>query len=99
MIVGALCKETAISSSAFTVPNHTHVIVQEITDYSEPDAQPDAEPSLPAVSPYNYVAEPSKSVPTRVVLWRGLRVDDKVFMLKVGKGQKYYILQRVEGVV
>lgn len=41
----------------------------------------------------------SKSVPTKVVLWRGLRVGDRVFMLKVGKGQKYYIIQREEGVV
>lgn len=33
-----------------------------------------------------------------VLLWRGLRVRDRIFMLKVGKGQKYYILQREEGV-
>ena len=34
-----------------------------------------------------------------VVLWRGLRVGDRVFMLKVGRGQKYYIIQRQEGVI
>lgn len=33
-----------------------------------------------------------------LVLWRGLRVDDKVLMIKVGRGQKYYIMQRAEGV-
>lgn len=33
-----------------------------------------------------------------VLLWRGLRVADRVLMLKVGRGQKYYILQREEGV-
>lgn len=44
-------------------------------------------------------SQPSKSTPTDVLLWRGLRVGDKVLMLKVGRGQKYYILQREEGVV
>ena len=34
-----------------------------------------------------------------VLLWRGLRVGDRVLMLKVGRGQKYYILQREEGVI
>lgn len=36
--------------------------------------------------------------PTDVILWRGLRVGDRVMMLKVGRGQKYYIMQREEGV-
>lgn len=35
----------------------------------------------------------------KLMLWRGLRVKDRVFMLKVGRGQKYFILQREEGVV
>lgn len=43
--------------------------------------------------------ESSKSIPTDVMLWRGLRVGDNVLMLKVGRGQKYYIIQREEGVV
>lgn len=45
-----------------------------------------------------FTTEPAKSIPTEVILWRGLRVGDRVFMLKVGRGQKYYILQREEGV-
>ena len=77
LILGALCKETHISSAAFTIPKHTHE-------------------TSPASS---LVIEPSKSTPTDVLLWRGLRVNDKVLMLKVGRGQKYYILQRQEGVV
>lgn len=39
-----------------------------------------------------------KSIPTDLLLWRGLRVGDRVMMLKVARGQKYYILQREEGV-
>lgn len=41
----------------------------------------------------------TKSVPTDLLLWRGLQVGDRVLMLKVGRGQKYYILQREEGVI
>ena len=45
------------------------------------------------------VSKEATSVPTDLLLWRGLQVGDKVFMLKVSRGQKYYILQRVEGVI
>lgn len=31
-------------------------------------------------------------------MWRGLQIGDSVLMLKVGRGQKYYMLQREEGV-
>jgi hypothetical protein len=34
-----------------------------------------------------------------ILLWRGLQAGDKVLMLKVGKGQKYYVIQREEGVI
>lgn len=35
----------------------------------------------------------------QIMLWRGLRVGDKVIMLKCAEGQKYYILQREEGCI
>ena len=73
LILGALCKETHIKSSAFTIPAHTHMV--STTE-----------------------SEASMSIPTDVLLWRGLRVGDKVLMLKVGRGQKYYIMQREEGI-
>lgn len=34
-----------------------------------------------------------------ILLWRGLKKGDQVLMLKVGRGQKYFVLQRVEGVI
>ena len=34
----------------------------------------------------------------QIKLWRGLNVGDKVMMIKLARGQKYYILQRREGV-
>ena len=34
----------------------------------------------------------------QIKLWRGLKVGDTVMMIKFARGQKYYILQRKEGV-
>jgi hypothetical protein len=34
-----------------------------------------------------------------IMLWRGLKTGDRVLMLKVGRGQKYYVVQREEGVI
>ena len=95
LIVGALCQETRINSSAFTIPDHTHVIPANATQSSEIDEGAGSHAHvIPSV-----ISQPSKSTPTSVLLWRGLKVGDRVLMLKVGKGQKYYILQREEGVV
>lgn len=33
----------------------------------------------------------------KIMLWRGLRVGDKVLLFKFNKGQMYYIAQREEG--
>ncbi len=98
LIVGALCKETRISRQAFTIPNHTHTIPQSTTESSNVSGVETGTGSHSHEVP-TITTDASKSVPTDVVLWRGLRVGDRVLMLKVGRGQKYYILQREEGVV
>lgn len=33
-----------------------------------------------------------------ILLWRGLQVGDKVYMIRFSEGQKYYVLQRKEGI-
>lgn len=35
---------------------------------------------------------------TNTLLWRGLIIGDEVYMIKCARGQKYYILQRKEGI-
>ena len=92
LIVGALCQETHINHLAFTIPTNTHKI-QENTTSSGGSGTSSHYHEVPSVT-----SEPSKSTPTDVLLWRGLIVGDRVLMLKVGRGQKYYILQREEGV-
>lgn len=34
----------------------------------------------------------------KILLWRGLQVNDVVYMLRVAGGQTFYVLQRVEGI-
>lgn len=34
----------------------------------------------------------------KILLWRGLEIGDMVYLLRVAKGQSYFVLQRQEGV-
>lgn len=97
LILGALCKETHISGAAFTIPTHTHTVPQNSTEPSDVPGVNIGTGSHTHVVP-SITSEPSKSTPTDVLLWRGLRVGDRVLMLKVGRGQKYFIMQREEGI-
>ena len=92
LILGAMCQETHISSSAFTIPTHTHTVPTNTTEQAS--AGTSHTHGVPSIT-----TEPSKSTPIDVLLWRGLVVGDKVLMLKVGKGQKYYIMQRMGGII
>lgn len=89
LVVGALCKETRLTDPAFTVPTHTHTVPSHATESAESHQH----------SVGSQSTSEAASVPSDLVLWRGLRVGDKVLMLKVGRGQKYFVMQRVEGVM
>lgn len=34
----------------------------------------------------------------KIRLWRGLELNDVVYLLRIARGQSYYVLQRVEGI-
>ena len=93
LILGALCKETHIYTDYIKKHDHYHVIPSTLTEpagegpHSHPISQRDTSPIKPHGDDYD------------IMLWRGLCVGDKVLMLKVGRGQKYYIIQRVEGAI
>lgn len=97
LIVGALCQETHIKTDAFTIPNHTHSIPSNTTKSATVSGIESGNGSHSHTVPASTSGE-SKSIPTDVLLWRGLQKGDRVLMLKVGRGQKYYIMQREEGV-
>lgn len=93
LILGALCKEAHIYTPYIKKHNHYHVIPTTTT-------QPAGE------GPHSHTISARDTNPVNphgddfdIMLWRGLRVGDKVLMLKVSRGQKYYIMQRQEGAI
>lgn len=42
--------------------------------------------------------ETNETTLSDIVLWRGLRVGDIVYMMRCRAGQKYYVFQRKEGI-
>lgn len=91
LILGALCKETHIYTPYIKKLDHYHVIpetsTQDTASHSHSISARDTNPVSPHGGDYD------------IMLWRGLRKGDKVLMLKVAQGQKYYIIQREEGVI
>ena len=92
LILSALCKETHIYTDNVKKLDHRHVIPSTSTGSSGTDSHSHTvsskttDPATPQDAQYD------------IMLWRGLKVGDTVLMLKVSRGQKYYILQREEGV-
>lgn len=90
LILSALCVETHIYTDSIIKHNHVHIVPSIST-------QPAGEgPHSHTVLVRN--TENPTSNEFDIQLWRGLKKGDSVLMLKVGRGQKYYVLQRVEGV-
>lgn len=94
LILGALCKETHIYTDYIKKHDHYHVIPAAATGmggtegaHSHQISVRNTDPATPHGDNYD------------IMLWRGLRVGDRVLMLKVGRGQKYYIMQREEGAI
>lgn len=93
LILGALCKETHIYTDNVVKFDHYHVVPATST-------QPGGDPSHGhSIAPRDTDPVSPHGQDYDIMLWRGLRVGDKVLMLKVGRGQKYYIMQREEGVI
>lgn len=91
LILGALCKETHIYTDYIKKHDHYHIIpettTQTVDSHTHGINARDTNPITPHGDNYD------------IMLWRGLRVGDRVLMLKVGRGQKYYIMQREEGAI
>lgn len=89
LILGALCQET-------------HIYTDNIKKYNHKHSVPDATTRSASSHSHGIDArdtEQPKDGDFDIMLWRGLRIGDRVLMLKVARGQKYYILQREEGVI
>ena len=87
LVLGALCKSTTIKIPKRDANTHKHKIPQHTT---EPAG---TEPHTHVIKEfYSEVALPD------ILLWRGLQVGDEVYMIRFSEGQKYYVLQRKEGI-
>lgn len=86
LIVGALCTETIIKIPVDSGNEHKHIIPAHTTSSGDDGHT------------HQIPAWETKTALPDIVLWRGLKVGDTVYMIKMAKGQKYYIMQREEGI-
>lgn len=94
LIVGALCQETHIYTDNIKKLDHSHSIPATTTESASVGDSSHSH-SISKRSTESKLLESDFDI----MLWRGLKVGDKVLMLKVAQGQKYYIMQRQEGVL
>lgn len=91
LILSAFVKRTVISVPAVDVSTyreddtHRHAIAELTTSTNL-----DHSHTIPA----HYT---SYDLP-EICLWRGLEVNDYVYMLRMNNGQRYFVLQREEGI-
>lgn len=87
IILSALVKETIIKIPKRDDNTHLHVIPQHSTQSAG------EHPHTHVIPEMN-----TKSALPDILLWRGLKVGDKVRVLRVNKGQMFYVLEREEGI-
>lgn len=70
-----------------------------VTNPDDPDGPEIPNPILPTpnVLPLKHLHAIHNALP-EILLWRGLEVGDKVRVLRIDNGQKFYVLERVEGI-
>lgn len=87
LILSALVKETIIKIPKRDANTHKHIIPQHTTS---PAGEGPHTHTIPEMS--------TNSVLPDILLWRGLKVGDKVRVLRVNAGQMFYVIEREEGI-
>jgi len=87
LILSAFVKETIIKIPVNHNYQHDHVIPAHTT---EPAGEG---PHTHAIRPWR-----TEMALPEIMLWRGLKIGDKVRLLRSFSGQRYYILERQEGI-
>lgn len=114
LMLSAMCKEMTITTLAHnhdisTTVNqngsHTHSTPAAITGDTTVGSFGSHTHSIPANTTGqngthdHSTTSTSSNELTSITLWRGLQVNDKVRMLRVSKGQLYYVLEREEWII
>lgn len=97
LVLSALVRETIITG----VGQHAHSINTQMTEdagqhshtYNSNDTstQPPHAHSVPG--------QDANSTTLTIKLWDGLKVNDVVYLLRCSGGQKYFVLQKIGGIV
>ena len=110
IVLSAMCKEMTVNIFAHThqitvwnAGTHTHGTPAGTSGATTVGDHGTHTHSIPAATTnskgvHSHGATATEKL-TSVTLWRGLQVNDKVRMLRVSKGQMYYVLEREEGIV
>lgn len=88
LVVGAMCQRTVIKIPERVENNHKHTILEHSTQTGGT-----SEPHVHVIS--QLLTE--EALPD-ILLWRGLAVGDKVYMIRMSEGQQYFVIQRKEGI-
>lgn len=87
LLLSAFVREKWINVPTHEGPNHTHPIPEWHTN---PAGEGPHTHTIPA-----WQTDPDFP---KIKLWRGLKVGDKVRMIRLKAGQLYYVIERVEGI-
>jgi hypothetical protein len=100
LIVGALVKETHIYTDNVKKLDHRHKVPSATTQLGgAPNTHEHLIDERDTDPNYNSDGLLYHDADFDIMLWRGLKQGDIVWMLKLAQGQKYYIMQREEGVI
>lgn len=94
LILGALCKSTTIKIPSDDSLSHTHTISSIVTEQASVGDLGSHTHSISKIT-----TDEGKGKFPEIMLWRGLQVGDDVYMIRCCNGQKYYVLQRKEGII
>ena len=91
LILGALVRETIIKIPQRDNNNHSHNIPAQVTLSVDDN-------DIPVGHTHKIPAHVTNNALPDILLWRGLIVGDKVRILRVNKGQQFFVLEREEGI-
>ena len=89
LFLSQLCYEKRIPKSYIDEDVHTHVVPAHTTGDASVGDHGSHTHSVSSVTTQGRTSE----IKT-ILIWRGLEAGDKVVMLRLASGQKYYVLQR-----
>lgn len=96
MTIGSLCRRTILKTPTGDVSAHLHEI-KASTELAKAGVKGQATENELGHS-HDIKIETKTALP-EFLAWRGLRVDDKVIVIRFEGGSRHYIMERVGGII